>query len=176
MTLENYISESISSGRNKTKYIEKETVSPENISNMQIDEFVDILGHILDIVPLEPKKGYGYSTKTLANHTPYGDVLYMHNYIKNNFKEGQVVWHHFKDSNDIVVVSLNAHRMGMNKVLSDMYVLHYDTNGWIKYASHFVEVPTKIADNKDGSYLGDSHNTFFSDTMDMLSDCLTKLI
>ncbi len=161
MKLEEYISEAISSGKGKSKYRSEDELTGSELIGMDCKEMVELLKDLRnsDIVPLweggpsRRPKDYGYDlTKTETT----SDLRYFHQYVKEHFKSGQVVWHYFGQSNELIVVSLNRN----GRVMSEMFILRYDSRNNIMFASSLYEMPSPNAVGGISGVLDDNGSTF----------------
>ncbi len=170
MRLEEYISEAISSGRRKERYMQPEDINSNDLRVMNLGEITELLKNMEggDVVRLDPSK-MDYKYDITKMHGYYEEVEFLHKYVKEHHKSGQVVWHIFGRSGDLVVVNLNPDTY--SRTLSSVFLMHYNRNGVIRTAGTYREVPTI-----GSATILDGHGGTFDSTFQELSYCLSNTL
>lgn len=167
MELSPDITEAISSGTKRTRYIDGESLK---VDGTTCKEFLELLRDIegTELVPLDPGKDYGYSKDTFEVQR---DISYLFKYAKDRFKPGQVIWHRFGRSDETVLVYLSD---GSSNLVGEVFILDYRGGDKIGSLQKAEAKKSKGMGGVDTWYIEDSKKSFLTN-MERLEEILANV-
>lgn len=176
MELKDYIYEAVSHGRNR-KYIESSAIP--NLETIIEKDMVRLLENLTfkNFKKLNPGKDYGYLKDSLDVLRPNSGINYLFNYVRSNFKIGDIVWHWFEKSNTIAIVVLDKISLGSDNAESVVFCIQFahknNNDGHIVSLYPYSGRETNTAIGTKTIYLERSR-TSFDDSIKSLKDILSK--
>jgi hypothetical protein len=122
--LKDYICEAISHGTNR-KYIPSNAI-PELETIIEKD-MVSLLESLTfkNFKRMNPGKDYGYLKDSFDALRSNSGINYLFNYVRSNFKRGDIVWHWFEKSSTIVIVVLDKISLGSDNSESAVFQIQF---------------------------------------------------